>query len=100
MSSALAGVTAGLAETLREAVVEANPAATVIVLDGRARLMLTIDEAAGLLGVNRRVIADWIADGTLRALNLYPGGRPIYRIPVDALLALIPTDSGGAATSA
>lgn len=98
MSSALAGPAEGVADTLRGAVVDAHPAATVIVLDGRARLMLTVDEAAGLLGVNRRVIGDLIAAGTLPALNLYPGGgRAVYRIAVQALLALIPTDSGGGA---
>lgn len=99
MSSALAGPAEGVPDTLRDAVVDAHPAAAVLVLDGRARLMLTVDEAAGLCGVNRRVICELIAAGTLPALNLYPGGgRAVYRIAVQALLALIPTDTGGAAT--
>lgn len=88
-----------LPASLRDAVVAEHPAAAVIVLDGRARLMVTVDEAAALLGVNRKVIDSMIADGTLPALNLYPGGgRAIYRIGVQALLKLIP--SGGDATAA
>lgn len=63
--------------------------ATVIVLDGKARLMLSVDEVCELLGVNRKRVKAWIDSGELPVLNLAPGSRNgHYRIAYSAVLAL------------
>lgn len=59
----------------------------VIELDGRARMALTPDEVAPLLGVDADKVRKLIRDGALRARNLAPGSRNgRYLIPVSALL--------------
>lgn len=48
--------------------------------------LLPVNEAAYLLGVTRRTVERWIADGTLRSLKL---GGHTRRIPADAIVDLI-----------
>lgn len=82
--------TPALPRALADIVADVQTAAAVIVLDGKARLMLTVDEICGLLDVSRRRVVGWIESGELPALNLSPGSsNGHYRIAVSAVLELV-----------
>lgn len=90
MSAPTTSRPSSLPTAMSDAITAVQPAAAVITLDGRARLMLTVAEVAGLLEVNRKRVMAWIENGDLPVLNLAPGSRNgQYRIAVSAVLDLI-----------
>lgn len=66
---------------------EVRAAAHVLDIGGAARLAVSPDEAAPLLGLSPAQVRELCRSGALRARNLHPGSRNgRYLIPVSALV--------------
>lgn len=49
-------------------------------------LVMSVDELAELVGTSRNGIAELIRNGSLKAFDLFPGGRPKYRLMRDDVI--------------
>lgn len=76
-----------LAKAITAGAMTIEPAGAVMVIDGKARLMATVAEAAELLNVSRKTVYGWISSGELPTLQL-GGGTAHYRIAISHVLAL------------
>ncbi len=51
---------------------------------------LTLDDVARKLGLHRDTVSRMVRDGRLFAINAGSDGKPLYRVPLSALAALVP----------